>query len=456
MKLPLPKINKILFLMLLFVYIYAPPFKFIPIGINKLIAPIALLGLLFCFKGATLKVLLQKHLFIAICLTVVSIIYAVAIDTTLPTNNVPFAQKNSFGQAMILIELLPITLFICTYGIRKLKLTLADFLSSFVTVAAIQSFIAFAMLLLPGLRMFILTTILNYDANKDKIFRPDLYIFRSFGMSQDLLFSLAIVQGIAVACILSLCLYNFSKYKYSLLLIPLLLLSIAINARIGLITIIMFILVTMLFALLKLRIHLLSRFLVFSSVSVLIIYLFIGNANYLLELDIEQNIKWASEAFVQGKNFAQGSQTDIGNFGAIKDRFWHLPENESARMFGEGKYVFRDDKISKKSDVGYVRKIYFGGYIYSFFSYSALIYLFIGSQKKNHQEAFKPLFYSILLSALVAQLKGDIFVPVPGFRIIFLIFIFAISERRLSKPRSPQIDNKFIYSNSYELHQVKS
>ncbi len=445
LKIPLPSIKRIFFFLLLFIFIYAPPFNFIPLGINKLIAPCAVVGLLFFFKSATLKILQQKHLFIGLCLIIVSIIYAFIMDTsTIYQTDLAFTQKNTFSQAMILIEVLPIALFLCAFGIRKLKLSLANLLSSLVIIAAIQSFLAIIMLLLPDLRMFALTTILNYDPSEDKIFRPDLYVFRSFGFSQDILFSLSIVQGIAVVCILCLCLYKFAQYKYSLILIPPLLLSIALNARIGFIPIILFAVSTLVFNLLRLRIYLVSKFILFSVISALFIYLSITNLGFFTEFDIEQNINWASDIFVQGKNFAQGETTNTGNFGKIQRKHLHLPESETAQIFGEGRYVYQNNKVSVTSDAGYVRRIYFGGYIYSFLAYSALIYIFIGSQGKKQQDAFKPLFYALILTALLSQIKGDIFLPIPGFRIIFLIFLFAISERRLSKPAIPQINSRFI------------
>lgn len=450
LKLSLPKFKQIFFLLLLFTFIYAPPFNFIPLGINKLIAPFALVGLLFFFKGATFKILRQKHLFIAICLFVVSITYAFIIDTsTIHTTNFAFSQKNTFSQAMILMEVFPIALFLCIFGIRKLKLSFIDLLNSLIVIAVIQSLCALIMLLLPGLRMFVLTTILNYDLYTDKIFRPDLYVFRSFGFSQDILFSLSIVQGVAVCCILSLCLYKFSKYKYSLLLIPLLLLSIAINARIGFFAIILFVICVLIFNLLKLRIYLISKFILFSAISSLFIYLSVINLGFFIEFDIEQNIDWASEIFVQGKNFAQGETSNTGNFGKIQRKHLHLPESRSAKIFGEGRYVFNNPKQSIVSDAGYVRRIYFGGYIYSLLAYGALVYMFIGSQGKRQRDAVKPLFYALILTAFMSQIKGDIFLPIPGFRLIFLIFLFAISERRLSQPTNFQINRRFIpwYSN---------
>lgn len=445
LKLQLPSIKQFFFILLLFIYIYAPPFNFLPLGINKLLAPLALVSLLFFFKSTTLKILQQKHLFIAICLLMVSILYALIIDTsTIHQTNFAFTQKNTFSQAMILIEVLPLTLFLCIFGIRKLKLSFANLLSNLVFIASIQSFLAIIMLLLPDLRMFILTTILNYDPSQDKIFRPDLYVFRSFGFSQDILFSLSVVQGIAVVCILSLCLFNFAKYKYYLFLIPPLLLSIALNARIGFIAIILFALITLVFNLLKLKVYLISKFILFLGISSLFIYLSIINLGFFLELDIEQNIGWASDIFVQGKNFAQGETTNTGNFGKIQRKHLHLPESREGRIFGEGRYVYQNPKGSVISDAGYVRRIYFGGYIYSFLAYSALIYIFIGSQGKRQGNTFKPLFYALILTALISQIKGDIFLPIPGFRIIFLILIFAISERRLNKPISPQINSRFI------------
>lgn len=456
-KLSLPTIKQVFFILLLFIYIYAPPFDFIPLGINKLIAPLALGYLLFSYKSATLKILKQKHLFIAIFLLAVSIIYAFIIDVSSTyAGDLAFTRKNFFSQTMILVEVLPVTLFLCIYGIRKLKLSFADFLSSLVTVAAIQSFLAISMLLLPNLRLFILSTVLSYDPSQDKIFRADLYAFRSFGLSQDLLFSLSVVQGIGVACVLSLCLYNFSKYKYSLLLIPPLLLSIALNARVGFIGVIVFVSVTILFTILRFKIYLLSKFILFSLVSSLIIYVGINNADLLSDINLEKNINWAFDVFIEGKNFVEGSETDTGNFGTIKRRYLHLPETTSARIFGEGRYLFDSIKSSVLSDVGYIRKIYFGGYIYSFLTYAAFIYLFIGSQKKQQQDAFKPFFYSILLTALLANLKGDIFLPIPGYRIIFLIFMFAISERRLSQPKQIfQINRRFIPWYPHETQNLK-
>ena len=108
------------------------------------------------------------------------------------------------------------------------------------------------------------------------------------------------------------------------------------------------------------------------------------------------------------------------------------------------------------SDVGYVRKVYFGGYIYSLLAYAFLFYLFLGTQNKKQNKIFQPLFYCLLLTALVSQLKGDIFLPIPGFRIIFLIFLFAISERRLSKPKSFLANYNFIPWYSHETSNIKS
>ena len=457
LKLSLPKTSKIIFFCTLFIYIYAPPLKFLPLGPNKFLIPLVIMGLLFFFKSSTIKILKQKHLAIAILFLIVSIGYAFLIDTsTIIKSNLPFTQKQTYSQLITLIEVLPIGLFLSIYGIRKLKFSFIDLLNSLVTIAGIQSFFVVVMLLLPNLRMFLLTSFLSYDAKNDKIFDVELYSFRSFGISQDLLFSLSIVQGVAVVCILSLCLYNFSKYKYSLLLIPTLLLSITLNARIGFLVIILFVVVTLLFILARLKIYLLSKLLLFSVTSFLIVYISVANFGLLFDIDIEKNLEWSSDVFVQGKNFVMGEKTETGNFGKIQRNFIHFPKTTSGRIFGEGRYVFNNDKSSLSSDVGYVRKVYFGGYIYSLFVYAFLIYLFLGTQYKKQNKIFQPLFYCLLLTALVTQIKGDIFLPIPGFRIIFIIFLFAISERRLSKPKSFLAHRKFIPWYSHETYNIKS
>ena len=445
-KIPLPSIREFFFLLLLFIYIYAPPLSFVPLGINKLIAPLTIVALLFGYKSMTQKVFLQKHLFIAICLLCISIIYAFAIDTSsIYSGNLAFTRKQSFSQLMTLVEVLPITLFISIYGIRKLKLTLDGFLHRVVIVGAIQSFVAVIMFAMPGLRMFVFTTIQGYNPNEDKIFRPDLYAFRSFGFSQDMLFSLSTVQGIMLACVISLCLYNFAKYKHTLFFVPPLLMSILLNARIGLSAIIVFLSVILLFSLLRLRIYLLSKLALFSLVSCLVIYLGINSADLLFDTSLEKNIEWALGAFTEGQNFLAGSTTDTGNFGTLTSRHWHLPNTPAGRTFGEGRYLLDNLNGSNISDIGYVRKVYFGGYIYSFLVYGAFVYLFMGSQKQL-PGTFKPLFYAVLLTTLLVHIKGDAFLPTPGYRITSLILLFAICERRLKQPNASgvkRVNNMF-------------
>lgn len=428
--------HKFLFLLLLFIYIYAPPFNLIPFSPNKILSPIALFGCLLVFKKSIQKLIFQKHIALFIFFVFISMLYALVIDSHfIMSNNLSFTEKDTYNQALTLMETIPIALFLCIYAIRKLKLCFAELLSSIVTIAAIQSLFAIVMLLLPNLRMYILTTILKYNTHEDKIFRADLYSFRSFGISQDYLFSLSIVQGISVVCILCICIYNFSKYKYLLLLIPMLLLSIALNARIGFIAIILFVVIALFFTVARLKLYLLSKFLLFLLISILSIYFSISNINLFSNSGIENNLEWASKVFIEGKNFARGSETETGHFGRIQNKHIHLPKTEFARIFGEGRYVFANKKSSLDSDVGYVRRIYFGGYIYSLLTYSSLIYLFIGSQQKKQKDIFKIFLYCILLTAFLAQIKGDIFLPIPGYRIIFLIFSYVIAERRLMKPK---------------------
>ncbi|MEL6495690.1 MAG: hypothetical protein AAFQ41_11295, partial [Cyanobacteria bacterium J06623_7] len=189
----------------------------------------------------------------------------------------------------------------------------------------------------------------------------------------------------------------------------------------------------------------LSRFILFFLICSLVVYFGVNSAELLFDTRLEKNVEWALSVFTHGQNFLAGSQTDIGNFGAITGRHWHLPETLGARIFGEGKYLFENIRGSALSDIGYVRKVYFGGYIYSFLTYGAFIYLFVGSKKKL-PNTFKPLFYSIVFTALLTHFKGDAFLPTPGYRITSLILLFAICERRLKQPvnsRLRQVNRTF-------------
>ncbi len=445
-------IQNLFFLLILFLYIYSPPLSIISPGI--LLFVVSLIGLFVFFWKYTYKIIRYRWIALTFAFFVVNLLVAFLTDNSINNfSKISFSQTNTYQQILILVEVFPVALFLSFYGIKKLKYSLIKLMSSLVKIAFLQSIVCLLMLLLPSLRYYILTSILRYNP-EDKIFESYLYSVRSFGISDDYLFSLPIFQGIAVVCLLLLWLSKFSKYSYLhlMFILPFLLLSIALNARIGYVAILVFLFFntfhvlknsgsiimsqlstlikkTFTISLLLIALYLLYQLFMFSNLGTTI------TKNYT---DIDKILKWNSEIVEDTQLILEGnSEIDkAGNYSNLLREHVHFPSKFEEILFGKSLYVFSQKYSSKASDIGYIQNIYYGGLIYCFILYIPFILLAYVAFKKHNEKDIKVFLLSIFITIIIAHMKGNIFSSNPGYRGAILIFIFVIIESYIYRNRS--------------------
>ena len=425
--------SKYLFLIAcLFVFIYSPPLAYLPLSLIKWLSLFSIAGLLLSFKEATLNVLKYKYVAYAISLLCLAIFYAFFQDYVIGTDS-SLGETNFYKQALVLVEVLPIALFLSFYSRKYLKFSLNDLLYSLIVIGVIQSFLCLIMFLLPGIKLFIFNSILSQDVKTEEILEAGYYgNFRGFGISISYLFSLPIFQGLLIGFIFFLCLINFKKYYYTLISIPLLLLSIILNARIGVVPIIVFIAVAFIVYFKNLRVSAITQVVLILGVLIISAYAFFSTTYQTTGL--ANNVDWIFKSYTQNKAFLEGTG-DEGTLAILLDRHVHFPKDFNGNLFGEGIYLFGENQTlrSLSSDIGYIRNLYFGGYIYSFLIYSSFGFLFWGALRLQKTILTRILMYFLLVVVLTVHLKGNVFWSNPAYRAAYLITVFPVVDRYVSR-----------------------
>ena len=104
-----------------------------------------------------------------------------------------------------------------------------DFKRFLLIIGAIASVISAMCLFFPSINSFVRTNIISIEADS----YLDLNLFRGFGIAGELTFSYGIIQGF----IFSLALFNIKNNKWIIPFLPLVILSILVNARTGFVVI---------------------------------------------------------------------------------------------------------------------------------------------------------------------------------------------------------------------------
>lgn len=416
----------------LFIFIYSPPLAYIPLSLIKWLSIFSIASLLLSFKKTTLSVLKYRYVAYGLTLLCLAIFYAFIQDYVIGSGS-SLGESNFYKQTLVLIEVLPIALFLNCYSRKYLKFSLNDLLYSLIIIGVIQSLLCSIMFLIPGIKFVIFNSILAKQVRTEKLLEAGYYgNFRGFGISIGYLFSLPIFQGLLIAFIFFLCLINFKKYYYTLISIPLLFLSIILNARVGLVPIIVFFGVAFIVYLKNIRISAITQFVLILGVLTISVYAFFSMTYQSTEL--ANNVDWILKSYTQNKAFLEGTG-DEGTLAILLDRHIHFPEDFNGNLFGEGLYLFGESQTSGslRSDIGYILNLYFGGYIYSFLVYSSFCFLFWGALRLQKTMIARILMYFLLVVVLVVHLKGDVFWSNPAYRSVYLITLFPVVDRYISR-----------------------
>jgi hypothetical protein len=378
---------------------------------------VSILGL-FYYKKSVLTLINTKLFLIILLIYITSFLLAFVIDF--------FGTKKFLGEAyiqfLILIEVFPIAIFLSILAFKKLNFNLNDVIINLFIIGVFQSIISILMFIFPDFRIYFLSNILKFNLQTSKIFNID-YAYRGYGVGNSFLFAFPITQSFILIGSFILAIKKNYLYIFS---IPILLIPIIFNARVGLVTIIVF------FALL-----IISSFnnkktwglMFFISIFIIFSYYFIERFDLI---NYSKNLEWVFNIFTQFNSLLKGNvnkKTTIGNLFEMI----HFPKQIIEIFIGSHIYIFNNPQIQISSDIGYIRKIYFGGVFYSLLIYSGYTTIFIKSFRIIKDEFHKIFLSTIFLMIFISHFKGDIFSSNSSFRLSVFIFMFIIVKKYISK-----------------------
>lgn len=388
-----------LFLILLYIYIFNPPFRFLPFSPKYFLYPLILLCTLFSKRY--LKVI--GHFKIHLKLLCLIVLYSLVRDF--------FEFKIVFFPInfLLLIEavFLPISII---YIYSRIKPE-GDLINEIIFVGVIASLFSLLMIANGGIGDFIRYKLLTTDEFTEAV------AYRTFGLAENLTSSYGIVQGI----IFSLALFYSIINKKYLLLLPFFLIAILFNARIGFAPVILSVIILNIFS--------------FDYKRILGIFSFVF-AFYLLYQhtslfeDYKKTIEWGLDFFTQSFDFASSGTSSHSTFSVLFDDMAVFPNNAFSWMFGSAENLFISP--TRNTDIGYLIQLNYGGLLY--LALLGLVMLNISKYFFKLNKISRLILLLIILTILITNIKGNIFIPVGSIRLMMLIiFILVLKMDVFSK-----------------------
>ena len=391
-------IKYIILLLLLYLFIYNPPFQALSASPVELMIVPAILHIIVSWKWYNLSRVFKYEIFFFLLIIFFSFFRDFGSSESV------FFKAN----VLLLLEAIVIPFSLITL---YLKGNISrNFVKSICFVGFIASLITFVAIVLPPFNNFIRNGLLKQDEFSDFL------LFRSFGISEGLTFGYGVVQGLIFALIFNYSRTN-SKYLWAL---PFILISIIFNARTGLVPVIF---VLIYFLILKGKI----KYLLYALIIVPFFYVVI-NSNLFGEYS--KTIEWAFDFFTQILDFANGKagQSDENTFDTLFGKMAVFPESTFEWIFGTGKNIFLES-IGFNSDVGYIIQLNYGGICYLFTLFLLIFYMYRRSKKilpKNE----KWIIYLLIFTIIIGNVKG-LFISInPNFRFIMLLYVYFIIKSK--------------------------
>ena len=356
----------LLIIIITYLYIYNPVFSALP-SIDSLMVMYPLLFLLVFGKYQYALIKCRK------ILLTWSVVFFFILIRTIAGGEFSYI----YGWVGYLIEAILISIiwavFLSKNGVDIIKLLLL--------VSSISATISCLCLFFPTIDSFVRSIQIEYtEVNK-------YIIIRSFGLAQGLNFEFSIVQGL----VFGIGLFNIKDNKWFAFFMPLIVISILINARTGFLVVILALLIYMLYK--KIIVIPLVAFITVS-------FAYVSLRNYIPE----ETGAWIEEFFFQIEDAIFGTnKAQFNTAGELGDMLiW--PNDLPSWILGNGHSLFRL-KSGANSDVGYVNQIAYGGGIY----FCLVVYLFYISVNKCYKYIPRFLFYFIIITSLLINIKGSVF-----------------------------------------------
>ena len=234
--------------------------------------------------------------------------------------------------------------------------------------------------------------------------------FRGFGLSEGLTYS----YGIVLALIGGLSFPLLNKNRWFIIFLPLLVLSILVNARTGFI--VLFVL-SMIYFLTEVKTKKKVKIIIIIIFGIGVFYPLFNNSIVFFHVGTSEFIQ---QFFLEIKDFFDGTSSAQNNTIGALESMIILPDTFAKWILGTGEYI--STGVLKTSDIGYVLQLNYGGIVYVLMLV-ALIYNYLSNVKNKY------IFRILLVCLLVSNIKGDFLTATGGFRLFALLcYWFSYTE----------------------------
>jgi hypothetical protein len=292
------------------------------------------------------------------------------------------------------------------------------FIRYLLITASVGAAITVACILNPSFNEFVRSSVnkVAYEAMDE--YRANV-VYRGFGISEVLTYSYGIIQGMFFV----LCLFYYKDNKWILPLSFFIILSAALNARTGLVI-----------AAFGFLLYFLNSKKSISFFVVIIAFIvIILNIVPLLELlgVSSETVDWLALFFEEaGSIFSSHSMlaSDTTNYMFSEMLVW--PRDLGEWIVGCGQDIYWSS--GRRSDLGWIIQLNYGGILYMILELSFLIYMY----KRLKKKGYKLLALFLAVAFVISNIKGPALPNSGIFRLIMLLYIFFIihgHERMVSE-----------------------
>lgn len=412
MKIGIGKFNKykIRIIITLMLLIYTPAIPNIKINVLHIIGFFSWIYIFFNKRSVFTVIRMKKIMFsfMFLLFTFSYILFIVAINGNSLLTEISYVYW--------LFDIIPASIMITTY-MRKLNYNLKDLINILLIVGTFEALTSALAFLFPPVQNYFLNTLMNYGYSDNLIW---LGKFRAYGFASNLTYTMPIVQ--AFLAILSV--YMGLKYKWIYICyFPFLAFSAIINARTSIVIFIIGIFAMLIT--LKPKLKNIRNTIIISLLLVAIFSLVMN----ITKKNPSLTYAWIQDGVYEISDFIKGDRSAGYYFGYLSDnRRYEIPK-DFGLIIGKGTRAYSGNKYNLASDIGYINDIWLGGILY-FFS----VYIYFGSiifdikKYKTSYDISKFLFYFIIGTMIVTNIKGIILSKNDFTTIVFLLYVFVNSS----------------------------
>ena len=424
------KKGEIYLVIYMFIFLFAPPF--IPkINITFVLALYSLVLIIIKYINK-LKILFSKKEFkkILLLLVLYNVLYLASYSINTIIDNANYFSNYVINCYSFVLNFI-MTIICAIYFVFKmdeLKFNINDFIRVVIEAGLIQLIICICTLINPSFKQWTLDKMMK-DSNKKLLSTPWILERRFYGFSNNLLDLFGF--GMGIISFLPIVQAELTQKKYLIIFTPLLVIISFLNARTGIVILIIGVLLFIIYKFINKKINLVKILIggIISFIVLLVVYKLVYTYSY-------NTISWVINDFL---SFTEKSNNTGTADQLFSNTFWTLPDPLKL-LFGAGHSVsgYNENIINSKtndslksskyirSDVGYINEIWKVGLI-GCFIYLYVHHYMIKCMKSNERRKILRLLFDFFeISILVFMIKGSTMGYNPGNVVIYTMAMLYI------------------------------